>query len=215
MNQEKTEQKQGLGKYTGYLLTLLFIAPMIGAWIMFEYFPNVVASFGTTNHGNLVSPIRDVDITNLRDMDGNKLDKDFFAHKWTMLYIDNSECDQVCQYNLNIMRQIRLAQGKEMQRVERLFVLTDTRNQENIEKIQKTHEGMTVTSASNEDLQDFIKTFTLDDKIDPLLQKRIYMVDLYGKLMMYYKLNPEDASMKAATGMRKDLAKLLYNSKNR
>jgi hypothetical protein len=45
--------------------------------------------------------------------------------KWVMVSFDAAACDAYCERKLYVMRQSRRAQGKDMERVERLWVLTD------------------------------------------------------------------------------------------
>jgi hypothetical protein len=45
--------------------------------------------------------------------------------KWVMVSFDAGSCDAYCERKLYVMRQSRRAQGKDMDRVERLWVLTD------------------------------------------------------------------------------------------
>jgi hypothetical protein len=45
--------------------------------------------------------------------------------KWVMVTFDPGTCDAYCERKLYVMRQSRRAQGKDMDRVERLWVLTD------------------------------------------------------------------------------------------
>ena len=48
-----------------------------------------------------------------------------FSGKWLMLQIDVAECEKTCQQKLYQMRQVRLTQGKEMERIERVWLITD------------------------------------------------------------------------------------------
>jgi len=45
--------------------------------------------------------------------------------KWVLVSFDAAACDTYCERKLYVMRQSRRAQGKDMDRVERLWVLTD------------------------------------------------------------------------------------------
>ncbi len=45
--------------------------------------------------------------------------------KWVLVTFDAAACDAYCEKKLYFMRQVRRAQGKDMDRIERLWVLTD------------------------------------------------------------------------------------------
>ena len=38
------------------LIVLLFIAPMVAAYIVYNYFPDMVRSLGASNHGEFIIP---------------------------------------------------------------------------------------------------------------------------------------------------------------
>ena len=50
---------------------------------------------------------------------------DALKGKWVLVQFDGGACDAGCERKLYFMRQVRRAQGKEMQRVARLWLLTD------------------------------------------------------------------------------------------
>ena len=45
--------------------------------------------------------------------------------KWLLIAVDGAACDAWCEKKLYYLRQLRRAQGKDMDRVERLWLLTD------------------------------------------------------------------------------------------
>jgi len=45
--------------------------------------------------------------------------------KWVLVSFDAASCDAYCEKKLYFMRQARRAQGKDMERVERLWIVTD------------------------------------------------------------------------------------------
>ena len=65
-----------------------------------------------SNYGELIPP---TPVPALKDLRG----------QWVLVSFDASACDAHCERKLYYMRQVRRAQGKDMDRVERLWVLTD------------------------------------------------------------------------------------------
>ena len=69
---------------------------------------------GGSNYGELIPP-RPLAAPALQALRG----------KWVLVSFDAPACDAYCERKLYFMRQVRRAQGKDMDLVERLWVLTD------------------------------------------------------------------------------------------
>ena len=65
-----------------------------------------------SNYGELIPPKAIAPLSELRG-------------KWVLVTFDAAACDAYCERKLYIMRQVRRAQGKDMDRIERLWVVTD------------------------------------------------------------------------------------------
>lgn len=113
--------------------------------------------------------------------------------KWVLVSADAAACDAYCERKLYFMRQIRRAQGKDMDRVERLWLLTDGGKPppQLLVAIEGTH--IAPLSAPFTDL--------------PFTPAHIYLVDPLGNLMMRF---PRDAD---PSRMIKDLQRLLKYSR--
>jgi hypothetical protein len=58
-------------------------------------------------------------------LDGKPAKLEDYKGKWIMLKVGPSDCQQECQDQLFAMRQLRTMQGKEMERIERVWLITD------------------------------------------------------------------------------------------
>ena len=127
--------------------------------------------------------------------------------KWTLLYIDETGCDEVCRNNLYKMRQVRIAQNENMNRVQTLFLLNaNTIPDELAGFLAQEHRDMAVALPSAAQAAAIEPQFRVDET--PVRQaRRVYIVDPLGNLMMYYEPDAD------ARGMLKDLQKLLKYSK--
>ncbi len=161
---------------------------------------------GTMNHGELVAPAHTVADIVLRTPYGEPLRFMALRGKWTLVYFGQLPCAQVCERNLYKMRQVRLAQGDNAERVQRLFVVLAYSGQDMLRAALEPYPGMRVVTGPSEGLQALAREFALPvgTPLDRL--ERVYVVDPVGRLMMSY---PADAD---ASGMRKDLARLLRAS---
>lgn len=208
---------RGLGRLAPTLIVVLFLAPMVAAWVAFHYFPERMRELGTTNYGKFIQPPKEISLTGLKALDGTALASDFFEGKWTYLYFDSSACDELCQASLYEMRQVRLTQGPEMSRLQRLVVLTDESSLATVQTLVEREFPQQATVVATEGARtDLAAALDLGDGVAPLNSRRIYVIDPLGRAMMFYDAVPsadKDDVLAKATGMRKDMAKLLKNSK--
>lgn len=211
MNATNSRARSRWGWLNFVLIPVAFIVPMVGAWVLYYHFPDVARSWGTTNYGTFVDPPRHITLpAGMHRLDGRPLPDAFFHDMWTYVYFDSSDCDNRCQANLYKMRQVRLAQGKDMERVQRLFVLTDVRDMAKLRQLLKEFPGMAVATAAPKVVAGLAAQF----RSTSAPAQRIYLVDMAGMAMMYYDPDASpDAVLKSATGMRKDLGKLLRDHK--
>jgi cytochrome oxidase Cu insertion factor (SCO1/SenC/PrrC family) len=174
------------------MLLGVFAVPVIAAYL--AYFGWRPA--GHTNYGDLlkVTPLQH---TAGRMLDGTPFDLDALQGKWLMVHVGAAACDAACTHQLYLMRQVRIAQGKEQSRIERLWVLTDPSSPDPV--LLREHPGLFVWRPDD---AGFARQF-------PAAQDRsghIYLVDPLGNLMMRF---PAEVDPKR---MMKDLKLLLKAS---
>jgi hypothetical protein len=136
------------------------------------------------NYGELLAP-RALTAPELRPLRG----------KWVLVAFDTGRCDPYCERKLYFMRQVRKAQGKDADRVERLWMLTDTASPS--PQLVSAIEGTRVARASEALLAAFPGP----------VADHIYLVDPLGNLMMRFPRDPDPSLM------RKDLERLLKYSR--
>ena len=188
------------------LLLLLFLAPTLIAWLMLKSGGGLIPE-GSTSHGTLVEPPRMIDLpANIGTRTDMTLTADYLRGKWTLVYIGDAQCDEVCLQNFYKMRQVRLAQNENVRRVQRLFLLTGKEIPEALSTILEKYPGMEVALLSPDQAGATVPLFEVDGLAAPG-SERDYLVDPLGYLMMYYA---PDAEPK---GMLKDLKKLLKYSR--
>jgi len=200
-------------RYLPILILVLFLAPMVSAWVVYKYYPDMLSGMSRSNHGEFVHPVRQATAEGLVDLQGQPVDKDIFKDSWTMLYIGKPDCDEMCRSSLDKMRQVRLAQGPEMTRVQTLFVIAGPGDISHLSEYMTTQKSMIVTRLKEESSAGWLKPYIQKDGKSPVETRRVYFIDQLGQLMMYFELDGETRDMKKTTGMRKDLKKLLHDSK--
>jgi hypothetical protein len=157
-------------------LGLFFAAPFALAWLAWslDWAPGA-----TSNYGELITPPRPIPGAPLGALRG----------KWVMVSADGAACDAYCERKLYFMRQVRRAQGKDMDRVERLWLVSGAGAPR--PELLAAIEGTRVVAFS-------------DASLSP---DHIYLVDPLGNLMMHFPRDPD------ASRMIRDLQRLLKYSR--
>ena len=157
------------------LIGLVCVAPLVLGTLAYVFKWDVGSP---SNYGELLPP---------KPLAGAPFEQ--LRGKWVLVAVDASTCDARCEKKLYYLRQLRRAQGKDMDRVERLWLLTDA-GKPRAEVLQAV-EGTRVERAPA--LESFPGK--------PV--EHVYLVDPLGNLMMRW---PRDAD---PSRMLKDLQRLM------
>lgn len=192
--EENKQQRAGRGKLL--LVLAVCAAPLIASYFMYY----VVKPSGRTNYGTLLDP-RNYPMPELAGtaLDGSPLSLQAFQGKWLMVQVNDADCQAPCEKKLNDMRQLRLAQGKEMERIERIWLITDDKPLETM--LLRQYDGMRHLRVASHILQSWLPA-----EQGTVISDHIYLIDPLGNLMMRY---PKDAD---PNQIKKDLIKLLKAS---
>jgi len=157
------------------LVGIVCVAPVLAGWALYLSGWRPVE---TGNYGELIPP---------RPLSGAPFDA--LRGKWVLVTFDAAACDAYCEKKLYFMRQVRRAQGKDMDRVERLWAVTDggKPRPELLAAIEGTH----VVRFND-------PSFSAD---------HVYVVDPLGNLMLRFPRDPDPSKM------LKDLQRLLRYSR--
>jgi len=113
--------------------------------------------------------------------------------RWVMLQVDASGCAEPCRRKLYQMRQVRLTQGIEMGRIERVWLVRDDGPVE--PELLREYDGTHVARAGSATIAALAAEREAAD--------HIYLIDPLGNLMLRF---PKDAD---PSRMKKDLERLL------
>ena len=103
-----------------WLLLAVCVAPFVASYAAYYFWRPA----GTVNYGELLPPQRLSDAP-LALADGRPFAFERLRGKWLLVSVDSAACDAWCGDKLVWLRQLRLTQGKEMVRVERVWLVTD------------------------------------------------------------------------------------------
>jgi hypothetical protein len=179
-------------------LTLLFLGPLLLALVLY-YGSDDWRPAGATNHGVLIQPPRLLPQLPAATAAGETGTTDLRG-RWTLVYVDAGSCDARCAQALYRSRQAREAMGKNMARVERLYLHRGPAPGPDLPGASDSLRVMAADADGGRQLLEALPTELLTG--DDLL-----LVDPLGNLMMRFPLESEPS------GMLSDLKKLLKLSR--
>jgi hypothetical protein len=192
--EQSKQQKDGRWKL--FLVIAICAAPVIASY--FTYY--VIKPTTRTNYGTLLDP-RNYPMPQLAasTLDGKPIALDAYKGKWIMLQVDSANCPESCKTKLLDMRQLRLMQGKEMDRIERVWLVTGDQPLDTV--LMREYDGTRMLRVKPEVLAPWLPVDAGGTVTD-----YIYIVDPLGNLMLRFPKNPDPAKIK------KDIYKLLTAS---
>ena len=190
--------KQIKGRLALVGIALMFFVPIFVSWYL-VFFSDYKDGIKTVNNGVLISPI--INLSNL-DMRSFSDDKTYNQDRtWILAFLIQDECNELCQEKLYQIRQIRLAIGKDKDKLERLVIANA-----NLDwgTYKKEYPGQKYIDASIINFDGIVSVFKINAE---LKADSIYLIDPYGNLMMQYKNGTEP------TGIIKDIERLIRNAR--
>ncbi|WP_341476991.1 cytochrome C oxidase subunit I [Solimicrobium silvestre] len=193
---EHTPQQIHRGRWKLYLVIAICASPLFFSYLTYY----VIKPTGRTNYGTLLDPrlypMPKLD-SQLQGSGAQELDA--YKGKWIMLQVSASDCQAACKKSLLNMRQLRLMQGKDMDRIERVLVITDQNPMET--SLLREYDGTHVLRADAKNVEAWLPA-----EQGSTMQDRLYLIDPLGNLMMRYSVDADPYKIK------KDLDKLLKAS---
>jgi peroxiredoxin len=187
------------GRWMLWLVLLVCASPLIASY--FTYY--VIKPEKRNNYGTLIDqrahPVPALATTTL---DGRPQALEQFKGKWVMLMVGSGACPDVCQKQLFALRQLRLMQGKEADRIERVWLITDQEPLDTL--IIREYDGTHMLRA---DATTVTRWLPVDNGTTPA--DHIYLIDPLGHLMMRF---PKDPQLQEVRKVYKDIYKLLKAS---
>jgi cytochrome oxidase Cu insertion factor (SCO1/SenC/PrrC family) len=174
------------------LLGAISLAPFVGSLLLYNFWKPQ----NFTNYGELL-PITALADVAVKARDGSAFRFSELRGKWAFLMVDAGACDDYCKSKLYLMRQIRLTQGKDQERIERLWLISD--GQRPAPELEAQYAGTRVLLAEGDE-------FTRKLPAAASASDHVYVVDPFGNLMMRF---PRDADLRR---VKRDISKLLKAS---
>lgn len=187
------------------LVFLCALAPIVAAFVMYynpQWWPEE-----SSNYGTLLDPQRPMPAAQdlqLTTLDGKPFDLQSLKGKWLLVSVGEGACPEACARKLFITRNSHASQGKNVDRLARVWFITD--DAEVPQKVLEAYRGTVMVRARPEQLARFLLA---RDTVQgqPGLLDPIWVIDPLGNLMLQF---PADAD---GVKVRKDISKLVYNSR--
>ena len=114
-------RRTGRGRLKMLAVLAVCAAPVVASY--FTYY--VLRPEGRRNYGELIEPQRPLPALSATSLDGKPLSLSSLKGQWLLVSVAGGACDQACQGHLYLQRQLRESLGKEKDRLDWVWLVTD------------------------------------------------------------------------------------------
>ena len=192
------EQRTHSGRWKMLALLLVCAAPVIASY--FTYY--VLRPEARRHYGELISPQVDLPAGRALNLQGQEVVLTSLKGQWLLVTVSSAVCADACKENLYFQRQLREIMGKEKDRMERVWVLTDDApvdaallpalNQAHVLRVHPDTVKAWLSPAAGQAVED-----------------HLYVIDPMGHFMMRF---PAHMDVAGASKAKKDLDRLMRAS---
>lgn len=187
-----------LGRWKMLAVLLVCAAPVIASY--FTYY--VVRPEGRRNFGELIEPQRPLPALQAQAMDGKPVDLPALKGQWLLISVAGGACDADCERHLYLQRQLRESLGKDKDRVDWLWLVTDAAPVR--EALKPALATATVLRVDEAALAQWLAPAS-----GHALAEHLYLVDPQGHWMMRF---PARLDREGAASVKRDLERLMRAS---
>ncbi len=195
---QDTSRNTTSGRWKMLAVLLACAAPVLASY--FTYY--VIRPEGRRNYGELVEPQRPLPAMTTQSLEGKPGELTALKGQWLLMSVAGAACDEACQQRLYFQRQLREALGKEKDRLDWIWLVTDQAAVDN--RLLPALASSTVLRVPADALAQW-----LPPAAGQRLEDHLYLVDPLGNLMMRFPANMDAAS---AAKAKRDLDRLLRAS---
>lgn len=186
------------GRIKMFLVLLVCAAPVLASY--FTYY--VIRPEGRRNFGELLSQQPSIPALQAHTLDGQPVDLQSLKGQWLLVSASTAACDATCQNNLYLQRQLRESMGREKERLDWVWLVTDEGQPP--AELREALSQATVLRVAPAALAQW-----LAPEGGRQLAEHLYVVDPLGHWMMRF---PAQLDRRDAAKARKDLERLLRAS---
>lgn len=191
-------KRTGHGRLRMLLVLLVCATPVLASY--FAYY--VVRPEGRRNFGDLIEPMRALPDVVVHRLNGDALRLPDLKGQWLLISVAGGDCQEDCQRQLYLQRQILTGLGKERARTEWVWLISD--QAEVPSALLPGLKEATVLRMDSGALSPWLQPATHER-----LQDHLYLVDPHGQWMMRF---PPKLSTEGAIKTKRDMERLLRAS---
>jgi len=186
------------GRWKMILVLLCCAAPVIASY--FTYY--VIRPEGRSVYGELIDPQRPMPNIQATSADGRAIQLQALQGQWLLIAVADAACDSVCEQQLYLQRQLRESLGREKDRVDRVWIVSDAAPLP--KRLENGLHGATVIRVPEAQLAQW-----LAPAAGHALADHLYLVDPMGHWMMRFPARMDTAG---ASRAKRDLDRLMRAS---
>jgi hypothetical protein len=191
-------QRTVSGRWKMFAVLAICAAPVIASYLTYY----VIRPEGRRNFGELVEPQRPLPDLQATGLDGQPVNLRSLKGQWLLINIAGGACDAACQDRLYLQRQLREALGKEKDRLDRVWLVSDAAPV--TETLKPAMRDATVLRVPEAQLAAWLAPAAQQQ-----LSDHLYLVDPLGTWMMRF---PAGLSIGTASRAKADLDRLMRAS---
>jgi hypothetical protein len=187
-----------LGRWKMALVLAICAAPVVASYYTYYF----VRPEGRRNYGDLIDPQRPLPDVNGTTLDGQTVNLRSLKNQWLLISVAGGACDAACTNHLYFQRQLREGQGKDKDRIDRVWFIDDAAPV--ADALQPALRDATVIRVPKEGLAQWLLPQTGQQ-----LESHLYVVDPMGNWMMRF---PAGVNLDTAPKIKTDLTRLMRGS---
>lgn len=183
------------GRLKMLVVMLVCAAPVIASY--FTYY--VVRPEGRKNFGELIEPQQALPELTVTSLSGATSNLQALKGQWLLISVAGAACDERCERHLYLQRQLREGLGKEKDKVDWVWLVSDEAPV--AQKLQPALTNATVLRVPQAQLAQWLAPASGHE-----LAEHLYLVDPLGNWMMRFPANLDN---QGAAKVKRDLERLL------
>jgi hypothetical protein len=186
------------GRWKMLMVLLLCASPVIASYITYY----IIRPEGRRNFGELIDPQQPVPNLSATDLDGQSVNLQSLTGQWLLVSVSGGACDASCQKHLYLQRQLRESLGKEKDRLDWVWIITDSAAVP--DTLRPALKGATVLRLPADQLSKWMQPAKGQQ-----LPDHLYVIDPMGNWMMRFA---PGFNAQVASQAKRDIERLLKAS---
>ena len=195
---DAARRRTAVGRLKMLAVLAVCAAPVIASYVAYY----VVRPDARSNYGQLVQPSRSLPELELTDLEGRRVPSRSLLGQWLLVAVGPAGCDAACEKRLFAQRQLREMLGRERDRLDKVWLVTDRAPlRETLRAALTAAPATTVLRADGAAISAW-----LAPENGHAIEDHLYVVDPMGEWMMRMPVDADPAKVK------RDLERLLRAS---